>query len=165
MTLLRSIGLISRNENPWREDPAGPERAIPDAQCGGAWRVTFALLPHGTDWAAADAVRQAEHYRLPLLHAPGQASRDMPATEQAGLSIDGHAVALSALRRVGRELEARLVNLSDDASVATVRLADGVQRAREVDLLGRPSGADLALDTDELKLAIGPWEIRTIRVT
>ena len=35
LTLLRSTGLISRNANPYREDPAGPQMAIPNAQMRG----------------------------------------------------------------------------------------------------------------------------------
>ena len=35
LTVLRSIGLISRNANPYREDPAGPE--IPISGCPTAW--------------------------------------------------------------------------------------------------------------------------------
>jgi hypothetical protein len=36
--------------------------------------------------------------------------------------------------------------------------------ARDVDLLGRP-GADLAIDADgTLRVALGAWEIRTIRI-
>ena len=37
ITVLRSFGLISRNANPYREDPAGPEVPVPDAQRIGPW--------------------------------------------------------------------------------------------------------------------------------
>jgi alpha-mannosidase len=39
LTLLRSTGLISRNDNPYRQDPAGPEMAIPGAQMRGRHQV------------------------------------------------------------------------------------------------------------------------------
>ena len=38
LTVLRSFGLISRNANPYREDPAGPEVPVPDAQLIGRGR-------------------------------------------------------------------------------------------------------------------------------
>ncbi|HEU4941690.1 MAG TPA: glycoside hydrolase family 38 C-terminal domain-containing protein, partial [Gaiellaceae bacterium] len=37
LTLLRSTGLISRSAHRYRESPAGPEIAIPAAQCRGPW--------------------------------------------------------------------------------------------------------------------------------
>jgi alpha-mannosidase len=50
LTVLRSTGLISRNENRYREDPAGPSLPIPDAQMHGPWSFSFAYLP-GIDGA------------------------------------------------------------------------------------------------------------------
>ena len=45
LTLLRSFGLISRNANPYREDPAGPEVPVPAAQLLGPRSFRFALYP------------------------------------------------------------------------------------------------------------------------
>jgi mannosylglycerate hydrolase len=44
LTVLRSIGFISRNDNPNRLDPAGPEIPIPTAQMRGPWRMRFGLF-------------------------------------------------------------------------------------------------------------------------
>ena len=71
LTVLRSFGLISRNANPYREDPAGPEIPVPAAQLLGEREFTFALLPHRGDWRAADTVRHAEAYRYPMLRVRG----------------------------------------------------------------------------------------------
>ena len=46
VTVLRSFALISRNANPYREDPAGPEVPVPDAQRIGPWSFSFAMMPH-----------------------------------------------------------------------------------------------------------------------
>ncbi|MGH2922154.1 MAG: glycoside hydrolase family 38 C-terminal domain-containing protein, partial [Gaiellaceae bacterium] len=50
LTLLRSIGLISRPDNPYREVNAGPELALPAAQCLGPWSIAFAVFPHRGSW-------------------------------------------------------------------------------------------------------------------
>ena len=65
LTVLRSTGLISRNENPYREDPAGPEIPVPGAQLLGPWQFGFAILPHAGSWSDADALRAADRGSSP----------------------------------------------------------------------------------------------------
>jgi alpha-mannosidase len=112
LTILRSTGLISRADNPWREDPAGPSVPIPAAQLHGARTFSFAYCP-----VADAAVELAELYRHPFLIARGTAS-----SEQAGLRtqegplLEGDAsVALTALLPD----RARIVN--ESAEPQTVR--------------------------------------------
>jgi alpha-mannosidase len=111
LTVLRSTGLISRNDNRYREDPAGPSLPIPDAQLHGPWSFSFAYLPN-----IDDVLENAEAFRLPFLSGRGR-SRDAELTSRAGPSIEGHGVVLTSLRASG----ARLVNESPfavDASFA-----------------------------------------------
>jgi mannosylglycerate hydrolase len=102
LTVLRSTALISRNDNRYREDPAGPSLPIPAAQMRGAWSFSFAYLPT-TD----DVLEHAERYRLPFLTAPGTARTTEPASH-AGPSLEGRGVVLTALQPAF----ARLVNQS-----------------------------------------------------
>ena len=104
LTLLRSTGLISRSAHSYRESPAGPELAIPEAQCRGPWSIGFALYPHDGAWHTAGVLAQLENYRHPFLVAPGRAL-DGPTSAQ-GRELRGEGVVLSALRRRGRRLEA-----------------------------------------------------------
>ncbi len=71
LTVLRSTGWISRNTNPYREEPAGPELAIPDAQMRGRHEFAFAIYPHEGERPGPDVLEQAERYRLPFLTAIG----------------------------------------------------------------------------------------------
>jgi alpha-mannosidase len=165
LTALRATGLISRNDNPFREDPAGPEVPVPGAQMLGPWRFGFALLPHAGSWDTVDAHRAADRFRLNASVVPGRAAADSPASTTAGLRVDGDGVVLSALRRAGDELELRLVAETPRATQAAVSLPGGIAAAREVDLLGRPGSPIPVPDDGTLDLALGAWEIRTIRVT
>ena len=106
LTLLRSIGLISRSAHAYRESPAGPELEIPAAQCRGPWSIGFALFPHAASWHEAGVLEQLERYRHPFLVAPG-AALDGP-TSATGPELSGEGVVLSSLRRRGRRLEARV---------------------------------------------------------
>jgi len=102
LTVLRSTGLISRNDNRYREDPAGPSLPIPAAQLRGPWTFSFAYLP-----SIDDVLENAEAFRLPFLTGAGQ-SRNPELASRTGPSIEGHGVVLTSLRP-GR---ARLVNQS-----------------------------------------------------
>jgi mannosylglycerate hydrolase len=163
LTVLRSTGLISRNDNPAREDPAGPEVAVPDAQLLGPWRFGFAILPHAGGWDEAAVLAAAETYHLPFVTAPGRAGQAAEPVALPGLSVAGDSVVLSALRAVGAELEVRLVAETSAPTAATIRIPGGIAGAREVDLLGRPGEAlDIAAD-GSLVAALAPWQMRTIR--
>jgi 2-O-(6-phospho-alpha-D-mannosyl)-D-glycerate hydrolase len=102
LTVLRSTGLISRNDNRYREDPAGPSLPIPAAQLRGPWSFSFAYLP-----AVDDVLEHAEAFRLPFVTAAGRGA-DGELGSETGPALDGHGVVLTSLRP-GR---ARLVNES-----------------------------------------------------
>jgi mannosylglycerate hydrolase len=109
LTMLRSIGLISRNDNRWREDPAGPSLPIPAAQLRGPRMFSFAYLPT-TD----GALRHAESYRLPFVTATGTAGSGA-LREHVGLELSGENVMLTAL---GPSV-ARIVNQSGEQQHVT----------------------------------------------
>ena len=163
ITVLRSFALISRNANPYREDPAGPEVPVPDAQRIGPWSFSFAMMPHAGGWAEAGVLVAAERYQHPLLAVRGTA-RDLTEAPVAatGLAIEGEGVVLSSLRRRGGWLELRVVAEHASATDAIVR--GTFREARVVDMLGR-EGASLPVeDGSVLRLPLGPWEIATVRL-
>src|SRR5207249_7750196 len=96
LTALRSIGLISRSAHPGREEPAGPEIAIPAAQCRGPWSFAFAVHPHEGTWHDAGVAAQAERYRHGFLTAHGAAESTKLAA-RSGLLIRPDDVVLSSL--------------------------------------------------------------------
>ena len=136
LTVLRSTGWISRNKHPYREEPAGPEIQIPDAQMRGPWAFSFALYPYEGERPGPDVLEQAERYRLPFLSFTG-AGEGRELHERAGPSIGAEGVVLTALRRRGDELEARIVNETPE-----------------------PRRARIASETVELR----PWEVRTVHL-
>jgi mannosylglycerate hydrolase len=180
LTILRSTGLISRNDNPFREDPAGPEVPVPGAQMVGPWRFTFGVLPHAGSWEEADVLRLGEAYRLPFVTAAGRGDATAPGSAPAsapgaptgapsagalmgGLRIEGKGVVLSALRRRGDELELRLVAETASATRATIS-GRPFASASDVDLVGRPGAAIPVAPDGTLELDFRAWEIRTLRL-
>jgi alpha-mannosidase len=96
LTVLRSTGFISRNTNPFREDPAGPEVPIPDAQMRGRHEFGFALYPHEGERPGPDVLEQAERFRLPFLVAGGT-GEEAGLARADGLELEGAGVVLTAL--------------------------------------------------------------------
>jgi alpha-mannosidase len=136
LTLLRSIGVLSRPDNPYRAVNAGPEVALPAAQCLGPWSVGFALYPHAGSWLEAGVLEQMERYQHPFLTSRGTGELP-PRPEGPGLELEGDGFVLSALRRRDGRLEARIVNETPEPQTAT--------------MAGEP-------------LELRPWEIRTVQL-
>ena len=162
ITVLRCFGLISRNANPFREDPAGPEVLVPDAQRIGPWSFGFAMFPHAGGWSDAGVLAAMERYQCPLLAVRGTARGAATGLERAvGLSVEGPGVVFSALRRRGEWLELRLV--AEHATSTEAIVQGHFSEARAVDLLGRV-GAALPCSDSLLRLPLGAWEIATVRL-
>ena len=110
LTALRSTGLISRKDNPYRAVNAGPELPIPAAQMHGPHAFEFAYC---TD--PEYALLHAERYRHPLLVVHGRAANGELRTH-AGPGLAG--AMLSSLRRHDGALVARIVNETNEPVTA-----------------------------------------------
>ena len=124
--MLRSIGLISRNDNPYRQDPAGPEMRDPERADARPVADRVRPLSARGRLGRGGVPAAAERYRHALLSAPGSAAADAPwPPAHAGrdaLRLAGDAVTLTSLRRRDEGwLEARVVNLAADPRSAELR--------------------------------------------
>jgi alpha-mannosidase len=172
VTVLRAVGQISRNANPWRTEPAGPELPTPGAQCLGRRELRLAVMPHAGAWQQGGVLDAMERYQHDLVAAPGAGGATAAGPgEAAGLEVAGDGVVLSCLRRRAGPsggppggddwFELRLVCEQPAATVATVTGPFGA--ARRADLLGRP-GEELPLSGRTLRLPLRPWEIATVHL-
>ncbi|MGS2616242.1 glycoside hydrolase family 38 N-terminal domain-containing protein [Micromonospora sp. LZ34] len=164
VTLLRSIGMLSRNRHALRDEPAGPQLPTPEAQCRGTRTVELAVLPYRGAWHEAGVLAAAEVYRHELLAFPGTAD---PATAlpapTGGLAVDGSGVALTSVRDRAGRTEVRLVAQTPADTVAVLGGAT-IRGAWRADLLGRP-GEPLAVDGDGcVRLPLRAWEIATVQL-
>jgi mannosylglycerate hydrolase len=167
LTLLRAIGLLSRNVHPYRDEPAGPQLETPAAQCLGPAEVSLAVMPHEGSWHDADLVAAAERYRHPMVYRPGTASTagDVLPSPVEGLSVQGRGVAMTSLRRRGDWLELRLVAETPTDTTALVGAAGApVTTARSCDLLGRDSEV-LPVHDGVLRLPMRAWQIVTVQLS
>ncbi|WP_067467909.1 alpha-mannosidase [Actinomadura macra] len=162
LTLLRSVGYLSRDRNAHRDQPAGPQLPTPGAQCRGERTVGLAVLPYDGDRPGEEILRAAEEYRHDLLAAPGYGPSDAPVPpSREGVSITGAGVVMTSLRARGGWIEVRMV--AQTPAPATAVLRGPFTEAGRADLRGRP-GAPLDVRDGTLTLALRPWEIATVRL-
>jgi hypothetical protein len=105
VTLVRSVGWMSRRDLVTRGVGAGPDLATPEAQCLGREVFEFQIAIGGT---TVHPLSLAQRYRRPLVCLRGATSR-----WAGGFEIDNQALQVSAVRRIGDSLELRLWNPTD----------------------------------------------------
>jgi alpha-mannosidase len=160
LTLLRSVGYLSRNLHAMRPEPAGPQLPTPAAQSRGLRSVSLALMPYGGSWAAVPPA--AETFRHDLLAVPGTGDPSLALPPAAsGLSVTGDGVVMTSLRvRDGRH-ELRVVAYSETPTNAII--SGTFTQARHADLRGRP-GDPIPVSSGTIHLPLRPWEIATVQL-
>jgi alpha-mannosidase len=168
LTLLRSVGWLSRDDLATRPGHAGPFLPTPGAQVFGVHTFEYALVPHAGDWHESGAYQQAHSFAVPL-HAAAEARHDgiLPPTA-ALIRLDPPDLVVSALKRSedGKGLVLRAWNIAAEAVTATISLPPFVRGVRRVrlDETAAPDG-DLAFTpgaTPSVRLVAGPRQIITL---
>jgi alpha-mannosidase len=134
----------------------------PDADRG-LHRFTYSLLPHAGDWRAGQVVRRAYELNAPLraVYTPFA-----PPTERMSfLSTDSDHIVVETIKVAedGDGLIVRLYEAHNQRGPVTLRFAQPVLAAEEVDLLERAIGK-MAVDQEMVKLEVRPFEVKTLRV-
>lgn len=148
LTVVRSVGLMSVNVHPLRDEPAGSEVPVPGAQyIGESVTLSFAI-----DLDPASVVQHADMFRFDPITTPGRGGTQLGA--EIALRTEGQ-VPLESLRRVSGGLEARFVNYGAAAAPLDV-VADGTWVL--TDFTGAVTSGPVDLRSHE----IGPGQIVTV---
>jgi alpha-mannosidase len=173
LTLLRSVGWLSRNDYPDRKGHAGPPLETPDAQCPGKHVFEYSIIPHRGTWA--DAYQHAHAFASPLRSRWNPRLRDdlgeyveregepLPASASL-VDVEGRGIVVTALKRAedGRGTIARLYNTLDRRATGRVRLTEHWRRCDVVDMKeDRLAAADVR--HGKARLSLRPNEIVTLR--
>lgn len=124
LTLLRSVGWLSRSDLAVRKGHAGPEISTPEAQCPGRHSFDYAIMPYSGDWQNAGIYREAEEFWLPLEARAVQREDAIEPirTEVTGsfMEVSGEGVVLSTLKRaIDKDgVILRLFNTSSESTEA-----------------------------------------------
>ena len=160
LTLLRSVGWLSRDDLVTRIGHAGPEMETPGAQVPGGHRFRYSLFFHAGDWQEGGVWRAAESALLPLV--PG---RGAPVSTAAPIvELEPDCIQLTALLPRPGGYDLRFLNASSESREALVRL-----RPHPADVtvitLGGVVREQLTPRDGVLRFRVRPWEIVTLRAT
>ncbi len=141
LTLLRSVGWLSRGDFIRRRGNAGPQIPTPEAQCLGRHTFRYALIPHAGDWEEAQVWAPAHNLRAPL------AVREEPFHEGpitvgriSLVTVEPEGLVLSAVKKAerGDELVVRLYNTTTKPLAGTITCHFPLLSAQLANLEERP---------------------------
>lgn len=187
LTLLRSVGWLSRDDLWVRRIAAGPLVPTPGAQCLGSYRYQYAILPHSGDWHSA--YQAAYNYNAPLLarradtHA-GLVLREMNITRDdpsrvtqrewqrggnwAGthsvITVEPAELVLSAVYRSSESLIVRVYNITREAVNGMIRFGFLVASAALANM-AEETQAPLAVENGAVQISARGGEVLTLKIT
>lgn len=168
VTLVRSVGELSRNDLPERPGHAGWPAPTPEAQCIGPFQAEFGLLLHGprTPPVVVEIERTADDVLFPLTGETLRSALRVPAPID-GVELRGAGLGFSALKEPeeGEGLVLRCVNFLDQPVDGEWRL-NGTRRLGEA-LKARLDEATmerLELSGNCVRFRAAPCEVVTILV-
>lgn len=151
LTILRSVGWLSRDDLVTRRGHAGPAIKTPGAQCLGEHAVSFSLYFHSveTSWAAVHAMAKSFLSPPVTIQSSGGASQSPQAVQDVSsqfLTISGRDVVVTSMEPVEKGMKVRLVNFSDAPTITTIHSSlNGKKQLK-----------------NSIKMA--PWEIQNVIV-
>ncbi|MGY5855494.1 MAG: glycoside hydrolase family 38 C-terminal domain-containing protein [Candidatus Thorarchaeota archaeon] len=167
VTLLRSVGWLSKTNLTTRKGAAGPYLETPGAQCIGKQMFEFSIIPHTGNWKKAGVHRQVDEYLNPLnarFIAPSGVGKNVYYGEC--VNIEHEDIMLSAFKKSedGKYLVLRFWNIAANETDCTVNLGFDVTEAIGARADETPSHRyqHQLIDDHILKIRVGPNEIRTV---
>jgi len=167
VTLLRSIGWLSKTNLTTRNGGAGPYIETPGAQCIGTHLFEFSIIPHIADWREAGVHKYVEEYLNPLVARftpPDDSEKSVYHRECVTIEQDN--VLLSAFKQSenGKYLVLRVWNILEEETECTIDLGFDIAEAIGARADETPSHRyeHQLVDNHILKTHLGPKEIRTV---
>jgi alpha-mannosidase len=146
LTLLRSVGWLSRDDFSARKGHAGPFMETPAAQVSGKWAFDYSIIPHPGNWQSA--YYQAYAFETPLRAvATGIHVGNLPSSGAFVETIPGTFV-VSAVKQAedGRGWLVRGYNITGEAVTVTLK---PWKPYNKVELVNLAEEKQAALKTDE----------------
>jgi mannosylglycerate hydrolase len=165
LTLLRSVGWLSRSDLATRRGGAGPELETPGAQEPGSHHFQFALATYRGSYLDAALVQRAAAYSYP----PRVSAANAPPAEELSLArCDNPRIAFSTARLTARAGTYRVRTYSASPNPERAQFTFGAgAKARIVNLAGRNATRRgvRRRRRGSIELELRPFEIVTFEVT
>lgn len=163
LTLLRSIGWLSRGDLSARRSDAGPSLETPGAQLPGLWSFDYAIIPHAGNWKAS--WQAAESFNAPFRAvSTGLHAGSLP-SEHSYVSIQPSEVQITALKTAEDHLGwiLRGYNRLDQPLDAHVHVFTSFEQVSLARMDETPIKAVMAGDDGSIQLPLQPNEVFTLR--
>jgi alpha-mannosidase len=159
LTLLRSVGWLSRDDLATRSGHAGPGLETPGAQVLGGHRLRYGLFFHSGDWARAGVWRMAESTLTPLVVGRGPTVTSPAPT----IELTPDSIQMTALIPRAGGYDLRVLNAADTPHEARIHLQPRPGKVTSITLAG-DLRESLTIDNDGVRLSLPAWGIATLRV-
>ena len=166
LTLLRSVGWLSRDDFPTRKFMnAGPTIATPDAQCLGKNKFHYAVVAFQGNWIDTGIKQMSQRWRVPPFVIQGVMDQSIPGTEGL-VETWSNRIAVTAIKKHEERdtLIIRLYNLTADKSEETLRFGRDVKKGWIVNLL-EEHGRELTPEKKRLiRIPMNPHAIVSLEI-
>jgi alpha-mannosidase len=164
LTLLRSVGWLSRADMSVRRGHAGPGLPTPEAQCIGEFTCHYALVPHQGDWQAAFDAAYA--FNAPLRAVDTPAHDGTLSSSGSMVEVSPRSLVVSAVKEAedGSGLIVRFWNSSLKPCEAVVKCWAVPSRAALCNLAEREIEALTVSRDGSVRLPVRGREIVTLLV-
>lgn len=164
VTLLRSVGWLSRGDLLTRPYNAGPQYPAPEAQCLGTHRVRYAVIPFVNSFEEAKPWVLAQQFITPLKSVAVTPHEGSLPSEFSFLKIEPQELVLSAMKKAEREdaLIVRFYNIASyevDGKITLARKPKKVALANLLEEDIEELGAN-----QELEVKVKPFQIVTLKL-
>jgi mannosylglycerate hydrolase len=164
LTLLRSVGWLSRPDLTTRPSNAGPPYPTPGAQCLGKHIFEFALMPYTGTWLESGNFQEAQRFNRPPVASIIRCD-DRGDGEGQFLQVEPEELVVSAIKgsEDGKALILRLYNSSSKPVDGKIILSFEVSEAFEANL-NEESGDPLEMDDLTINFYVRGAEIKTFKI-
>jgi len=162
LTLVRSIGWLSREDLEYRTGNAGPSLSTPEAQCLGEHTFLYALIPHQDNWDNARISQRTKQFKTKILTRQLKNQSGNLPSSFSFIQLVGKYLEISAIKKneFKDKLVIRVYNPTDRETSGKIKLGVNVYKV----YLGRldESYGDELPYNNGVEIEIKPKEIKTI---
>jgi mannosylglycerate hydrolase len=162
LTLVRSVGWLSRDDLEYRKVGAGPSLPTPEAQCLGQHTFFYALIPHQGNWDDARIPQRTRQYKTKVLTKQLKNQQGNLPDRYSFMELEGKNLVISAFKKHECEdkLVIRVYNPTEKNITEKIKFGFNIRKI----FLGR---LDERYDKellygDGVRITLKPKEIKTI---
>lgn len=164
LTLLRSIGMLSKGDLKSRRGHAGPPIPVPEAQCLGHFEFEYSIIPFGKD--VLYAIRRAKEFTHPLIAVYHSGGKGYLPVKASIIRISSRSSFISAFKKCewSDDVIVRIFNpwnMTDNVTISSSLVS--LIEAYETNLLEEKE-RKIEVKNNSLRITLSPYKIKTLKL-